>query len=194
MTKDFDKLVKIFLEKMTIQRKGLLPAEWKYYPNISEDDLKKGIYLDDWDLKDFQQFKKLLKIADRKNLYIFGQANPYETKERVDNENKDIILDTDTDEIKERKRKELKERKEKAFAEDQNRLISLYSKFGFLHTIDGYMYRPPNILKEEMTDAGVLGADGPYPTEDPRTPFVLGMYSRRGKVKTEKRRKRKKSR
>ena len=73
MTINFDKLVKIFLEEITIQRKGLLPAEWEYYPNISEDDLKKGIFLHDWDLKDFQQFKKLLKIADRKNLYIFGQ-------------------------------------------------------------------------------------------------------------------------
>lgn len=44
----------------------------------------------------------------------------------------------------------------------------------------------------EMTDAGVFGADGPYPTEDPRVPFVMGTYSRNGKVKTKKTRKRKK--
>lgn len=49
-------------------------------------------------------------------------------------------------------------------------------------------------LEDGMTDGGVFGADGPYPTEDPRTPFVLGTYSRKGKVKTKKRRKRKKSR
>lgn len=49
-------------------------------------------------------------------------------------------------------------------------------------------------LEDGMTDAGVLGADGPYPTSDTRTPFVLGTYSRRGKVKTGKRRKRKKTR
>jgi hypothetical protein len=184
MTKDFDKLVKIFLEKMTIQRKGLLPDEWKYYPNISEDDLKKGIYLDDWDLKDFQQFKKLLKIADRKKLYIFGQAYPYNTKARIESDYENTITS----------REKLNKKKEEEFEKDQNRLMSLYSRFGFVHTTNGYMYRPPNILKEEMTDAGVLGADGPYPTDDPRTPFVMGMYSRRGKVKTRKRRKGKKSR
>lgn len=176
MTINFDKLVKIFLEEITIQRKGLLPAEWEYYPDISEDNLKKGIFLHDWDLKDFQQFKKLLKIADRKNLYIFGQAYPYNTNQRM----------SEKDATPEEKKEE--------FKKDQNRLISMYSKFGFVHTSDGYIYRPPNILKEEMTDAGVLGADGPYPTDDPRTPFVMGMYSRRGKVKTKKHRKRKKSR
>jgi hypothetical protein len=47
-------------------------------------------------------------------------------------------------------------------------------------------------LEDVMTDAGVLGADGPYPTNDPRTPFTLGIYTRRGKVKTRKTRKRKK--
>jgi hypothetical protein len=47
-------------------------------------------------------------------------------------------------------------------------------------------------LEDGMTDAGVLGADGPYPTNDPRTPFTLGIYTRRGKVKTRKTRKRKK--
>jgi len=49
-------------------------------------------------------------------------------------------------------------------------------------------------LEDGMTDGGVFGADGAYPTDDPRTPFVLGTYSRRGKVKTKKRRKRRKSR
>lgn len=48
-------------------------------------------------------------------------------------------------------------------------------------------------LEDGMTDGGVFGADGSYPTDDPRTPFVLGTYSRRGKVKTKKRRKRKKT-
>jgi hypothetical protein len=47
-------------------------------------------------------------------------------------------------------------------------------------------------LEDGMTDAGVLGADGEYPIDDPRTPFVMGTYSRRGKVKTKKTRKRKK--
>jgi hypothetical protein len=175
MTINFDKLVKIFLEEITIQRKGLLPAEWEYYPNISEDDLKNGIFLHDWDLKDFQQFKKLLKIADRKNLYIFGQAYPYNTNDRMNERNA------------------TPEEKQAEFEKDQKRLISMYSKFGFVHTSDGYIYRPPISIQKEMTDSSVFGADGPYPTDDPRTPFLMGTYSRKGKVKKKKRRKRKKT-
>jgi hypothetical protein len=43
---------------------------------------------------------------------------------------------------------------------------------------------------KEMTDASVLGNDGPYDTSDTRIPAILGTISRRGKIKN-KRRKRK---
>jgi hypothetical protein len=45
---------------------------------------------------------------------------------------------------------------------------------------------------KEMTDASVFGADGPYPTDDVRTPFVMGTYSRKGKIKKRTRRKKRK--
>lgn len=41
----------------------------------------------------------------------------------------------------------------------------------------------------DMTDAGVYGTDGPYDTSDARTPTILGTYSRKGKVKKRKKRK-----
>lgn len=103
----------------------------------------------------------MLDIADRKGVYIFAQAYPYNSK------NED-------------------------FEKNTERLIKMYEKLGFRKSIGNYIYRRPRKELSEMTEAGVLGADGPYPTEDPRTPFVMGTYSRRGKVKTRKPRKRKK--
>jgi hypothetical protein len=45
---------------------------------------------------------------------------------------------------------------------------------------------------EEMTDASVLGNDGPYDTSDARTPAILGTISRKGKIKNKRKIKSKK--
>ena len=42
----------------------------------------------------------------------------------------------------------------------------------------------------ENTEASVFGTSEPYDTSDARTPFVIGTFDRRGKVK-KKRKKRK---
>lgn len=47
-------------------------------------------------------------------------------------------------------------------------------------------------ILEDMAVASVLGSDGPYPTNDVRVPKILGTYSRKGKVKMKKFKKRKK--
>lgn len=125
MTKNFDYILNVFQEKLMIQRKGLLPDDAEMFPDVPEQALKDGIYLIEWDLKDISQFKKLLKIADRKNLYIFGQAYPYNSVENAKNAGASP------------------KQAKKKFEKDTARLISMYSKFGFVHTINGYIYRPP---------------------------------------------------
>jgi hypothetical protein len=161
MTKNFDTFFKTFLENIHIQRRGVHLDDYEMFPDVDESELKRGIYLHEWDLKNLHKFKKLLDIADRKGVYIFAQAYPYNSK------NED-------------------------FEKNTERLIKMYEKLGFQKSIGNYIYRRPRKELSEMTEAGVLGADGPYPTEDPRTPFVMGTYSRRGKIKTRKPRKRKK--
>jgi len=161
MTKNFDTFFKTFLENIRIQRQGVHLDDYEMFPDVDESELKRGIYLHKWDLKNLHKIKKLLDIADRKGVYIFAQAYPYNSK------NED-------------------------FEKNTERLIKMYEKLGFQKSIGNYIYRRPRKELSEMTEAGVLGADGPYPTEDPRTPFVMGTYSRRGKIKTRKPRKRKK--
>lgn len=46
-----------------------------------------------------------------------------------------------------------------------------------------------NFIKESMTDAGVLGNDGPYDVSDVRTPKILGPMLRRRKKHKKKRHK-----
>jgi hypothetical protein len=40
-----------------------------------------------------------------------------------------------------------------------------------------------NFIKENMGVADVVGADGPYPTDDARTPKILGPMIKRKKFK-----------
>lgn len=174
MTQKFDNFLKNILEAISFQENGLLPDEYNNFPHVKSEYLVNGIYLHDWDLKDFSGFKNLLKKADSEKKYIFGQAYPYLTKDRMREQGKN------------------KEEIEKEFVKDRNRLLNMYSKFGFIHTRNGWIYRPYKTISE-MTDASVFGADGPYPTDDTRVPVVLGTYTRNGKVKKRRRKKKKKN-
>lgn len=135
MTQKFDNFLKNVLETISFQENGLLPEEYNNFPHVKSEYLVNGIYLDDWDLKDFSEFKNLLKKADSEKKYIFGQAYPYLTKDRMKEQGKN------RDEI------------EKEFFKDRNRLLKMYSKFGFVHTKNGWIYRKPITIQEKVFHA-----------------------------------------
>lgn len=135
MTKNFDKILTKIQETIYFQDNGLLPDEYRHFPGIEKQHLENGIYLDDWDLKNFSEFKNLLKKADYEKKYIFGQAFPYLTKSRMAEKGKNA------------------EESEKEFIKDRNRLLKMYSKFGFIHTAKGWIYRKPNIIQEKAFHA-----------------------------------------
>lgn len=135
MTQKFDNFLKNVLEAISFQENGLLPEEYNNFPDVKSEYLVNGIYLDDWDLKDFSEFKNLLKKADSEKKYIFGQAYPYLTKDRMREQGKN------------------REEIEKEFVKDRNRLLNMYSKFGFIHTRNGWIYRKPFIVQEKAFHA-----------------------------------------
>jgi hypothetical protein len=124
MTKNFDKFIKQIIENISFEYNGLLKDEWVHFPNISEFDLKNGIYLDDWDLTNFTEFKQLMKKADSEKRYIFGQAYPYNTVANMMKKGKD------------------RQEAQQEFQKDRQRLMNFYKKFNFIHTHKGWMFRP----------------------------------------------------
>lgn len=175
MTKYFDKFFNLIKETLKFYDIKTLDVE-PFIDYIPPDKLKNAIYIDDWDLSlnDRKEITQTLSNADKQGRYIVAQAYPYNSRYNA---------------YKKGIRGEFVDKK---FKKDRDRLLQLYNKFGFRHIGDGFIYRKPRELNSEMTDAGVFGADGEYPTDDPRVPFVMGTYSRQGKVKTKKSRKRKK--
>lgn len=173
MTENFDLFFKIVTERLLIQFPDIDDFEF-FDTYLTEDEFKNSIYLMDWDLKEHNEFKDIIKKADNQNRFIVLQAYPYNSMDRAREEGHP-------------------EKVWEYFKNDLKRLMNFYSKFGFEETSGGWMYRRPRQNVGEMTDASVYGADGAYPVDDTRTPFVMGTYSRRGKIKSKKRRKRRKN-
>jgi hypothetical protein len=154
----------MYLEKMMLN--SLLKGEYHNFSDyVDVKDIKRGIYLDEWDLKDFGEFKNLLKNADRLNRYIFGKVYPYDSSKENFKKDQSRLLNL---------------YKKFGFLQVND---------------DGWVYRPPNTvpkenyIREDMTDSGVFGSSGAYPDDHGAiVPKVLGpMISRRGAVKKKKR-------
>lgn len=91
-TKKFDDFRKILVESMQIQRRGVHPYDYEMFPDINEQELKKGLWIHDWNLKDLQRFKKMLGMADRLGVYVFAQAYPYNSSEKDFNKDTERLL------------------------------------------------------------------------------------------------------